>query len=148
MFKAGSIYYFPAFTFNNGDKPKEKYFIVLKETTDSVLIGTLPTRTNKIPSFVDKEHGCINIEERMYNCYLFQKDKVICGNGFSFYMPTFVYGSDIDYYPKGKFEADHPTEGKDYIIKGELSPEEFRSLLDCFGKSNAVKRGVKRALQS
>jgi len=146
VFKTGHIYYFAAFKFKNGDDPKEKYFIVLKETKDKVLIGTLPTRTNKIPSFVDKDHGCINIDERQYNCYLFKKGQTVCTNGFGFDMPTFVYGSDLDYYPKDRFIQDHPIEGTDFICQGELNKEEFNNLLDCFIKSAAVKRGIKRAL--
>ncbi len=148
MFKAGHIYYFKSFKFNNEAEPKEKYFIVLKETKNSILIGTLPTRTNKIPSFVDKEHGCINILERQYNCYLFQQNKPVCKNGFGFNLPTFVYGSDIDYYRKEKFMEDHPIDGTDYIEQGELSELEFKQLLECFQNSNAVKKGIKRALLS
>ncbi len=146
MFKAGHIYFFAAFKFNNGDTPTEKYFIVLKETKNSILIGTLPTRNNKIPSFVDKNHGCINIEERMYNCYLFEKNKSVCNNGFSFDMPTFVYGSDLDYYPKEKFIADHPVEGEDFLEKGELSVDEFKNVVECFKNSSGVKHRIKRDL--
>lgn len=146
MFKVGHIYYFAAFKFNNGDEPKEKYFIVLKEIENRLLIGTLPTRTNKIPSFVNKDHGCINIPERMYNCYLFKKNKVICKNNFCFDIETFVYGSDLDYYPKEKFIADYPKDGIDYLEQGELNDEEFTKLLECFKNSNAVKRGVKKVL--
>lgn len=148
MFKAGHIYCFSAFVFNNGNDPKEKYFIVLKETQDGVILGTLPTRTNKIPSFVDKVHGCININDRLYNCYLFNKGAVICKNGFSFDLPTFVYGSDIDYYSKEKLESDHPTEGVDFILQGELTDNEFKNLMECFCNSDAVKRGIKRKLFS
>ena len=61
-------------------------------------------------------------------------------------MQTFVYGSDLDYYPKDKFIADHPVEGKDFLDQGELTDDEFKNLLECLKESNAVKRGIKRLL--
>jgi hypothetical protein len=146
VFKEKHLFYFANFKFNNGDDPKDKYFIVLKETKDNIIIGTLPTRNNKIPSFVTIEHGCINIEERMYNCYLFQKNKPICKTGFCFDMPTFVYGGEIEYYAKDKMLADYPSEGVNFKIEGELNDDEYKNLIDCLLNSNSVKRGIKRAL--
>lgn len=148
MFKEGHLFYFLNFKFNNGNEPKDKYFIVLKETKDSVIIGTLPTRTNKIPSFVTIVHGCINIEERMYNCYLFQQNKPICKNGFCFDLPTFIYGGEIEYYSKEKMLADYPTEGVNFKKEGELNEDELKNILECFSNSNSVKRGIKKQLTS
>jgi hypothetical protein len=146
VFKEGHLFYFANFKFNNGDEPKDKYFIVLKETADSLIIGTLPTRNNKIPSFVTVEHGCINIEERKYNCYLFQQGKSICKNGFCFDLPTFIYGGEIEYYSKEKMAEDYPKEGADFKIEGELTEDEYKSILDCLRNSNSVKRGIQRKL--
>lgn len=148
MFKEGNLYYFADFKFNNGDDPKNKYFIVLKETSDSIIIGTLPTRTNKVPSFVTIPHGCININERMYNCYLFQQQKSICKNGFCFDLPTFIYGDDIDYYSKEKMEKDYPADGNHFKHEGELTDQEYKNIIECLCKSNAVRKGIQRKLLS
>ena len=59
MFKEGHIYYFSAFKFNNGDDPTEKYFIVLKETKEEVLIGTLPTQKTKYPPLLIKNTAAL-----------------------------------------------------------------------------------------
>ena len=147
MFKEGHIYRFKSFVFRHGDSPKEKYFIVLKEIEDRLIIGTLPTRTNKIPVFVNIEHGCVYIEESQYNCYLFQKNKSICENDFCFDMTTFIYGDDLEYYEIEKMLSNYPDEGKDYITMGKLINTEFNSILDCFRKSNAVKRGIRKQIQ-
>lgn len=146
MFRERCIFYFANFKFNNGNDPKDKYFIVLKETSDRLIIGTLPTRKNKIPAFVTIDHGCINIEERQYNCYLFQKYKKICKNNFCFDMPTFIYGGDIDYYSKEKMQADYPQEGVNFILQGELSDEEYDKIIKCLQHSNSVRRGIKKKL--
>lgn len=146
MFKEGHIFFIKDFEFNNGGEPQDKYFIVLKETKKDIIIGTLPTRNNKVPNFVDKEHGCINIQERMYNCYLFKPAKAVCENGFSFDLPTFIYGGDVDNYSKTKLLADYPEEGKHFVTIGKLNPAEFNGIIDCFRNSNAVNRGIKREL--
>lgn len=111
-----------------------------------MLIGTLPTRNNKIPSFVTIDHGCINIEERMYNCYMFQEKRPICTNGECFELPTFIYGGEIEYYVKSKLIVDFPVAGKNFTEVGKLTEQEFTDILDCFINSGSVKRGIKRQL--
>jgi hypothetical protein len=146
LFKERHIIFFPDFIFNNGDDPKDKYFIVLKEVDGSLILGSLPTRKNKIPAFVNTDHGCINIEERQYNCYLFKKDKIICKNGFCFDMTTFIYGGDIDQYIIEVMKKDYPQAGVHFKIEGELTDLEYTSILDCLINSNSVKRGIKKML--
>jgi hypothetical protein len=51
VFKQGHIYFFSSFNFNDGGTPKGKYFIVLKHTPEGTIIGTLPTRNNKVEAF-------------------------------------------------------------------------------------------------
>lgn len=148
MFKERHVFFFANFKFNNGADPLDKYFIVLKKTGDKLIIGSLPTRKNKIPSFVTIEHGCVNLPERQYNCYLFQKNKVVCKNDFCFDLPTFIYGDDLDYYEVDKLAADFPEENKHYKVEGELTDEEYRAIINCFINSNAVNRGIQRKLKA
>ena len=98
MFLPRQIIYFNSFQFKNGNTSKTKYFIVLANSNDDIIIASLPTRTNTVPSFVTVDHGCINIDERCYNSYLFKKDQVIGENGFSFDMSTFIYGDQVEDY--------------------------------------------------
>ncbi len=105
MFLPGQIIYFDSFQFKNGNTPKSKYFIILANVDDNFIIASLPTRTNSVPSFVTINHGCINIDERCYNSYLFEKNKVVGQGGFYFDMTTFIYGDQVEDYDIGSFEA-------------------------------------------
>lgn len=98
MFLPRQIIYFNSFQFKNGNIPKTKYFIVLAKPKDDIIIASLPTRTNSAPSFVTIDHGCINMDERCYNSYLFKKGQIIGGNGFSFHISTFIYGDQVEDY--------------------------------------------------
>lgn len=148
MFLPGQIIYFPNnFYFKNGNTPKPKYFIVLANSDNKIIIGALPTRTNNVPSFVTIDHGCVNIDERCYNCYVVEKDRIIGQNGFSFYMPTFIYGDQIEDYDVEVFEDVYPIEGVDYEIKDTLTDEEFASLKECLLNSKSVRKKIKKYLR-
>ena len=145
MFDTGNILYCDDFKFNNNDPSKAKYFIVLKRINDKLLLGSLPTRKNKIPSFIDKSHGCINRNDRCFNCYLFEPLKPICDNNFSFPLPTFVYADEIDSYDVEIIDKNYKL-GMNYKVEGKLTQKEFNALIDCVVNSTAIKRGIRRLL--
>jgi len=145
VFDTGNILYCENFQFHNGNQPKTKYFIVLKREADKLIIGSLPTRTNKIPNFIDVTHRCVNKDDRLFNCYLFQAKKPICDNGFCFDLPTFVYGDDAEIYNVQTVENNYKI-NVNYTVKGKLSDQEFAALISCFMNSNAVKNKIKRKL--
>lgn len=145
MFDTGNVVYCKDFQFNNGNDSKDKYFIILKRVEDKIIIGSLPTRKNKIPSFIDVEHGCINKDDHCFNCYLFQANKSICNTGFCFDLPTFIYGDEIDTYPVDIIESNY-VEGQTYAIQGKLHDVEYKSIIECILKSNSVKKKIQRAL--
>lgn len=147
MFLPGQIIYFPDFYFKNGNTAKPKYFIVIAENDNNVIIGALPTRSNDVPAFVTKRHGCINMDNQCYNCYVIEKDKVVGKNGFSFYMPTFIYGDQIEDYEVAVFEQVYPIEGVDYEILDTLTDAEFTSLKNCLLNSKSVKHKIKKYLR-
>ena len=60
MFKEGNILYFDPFYFDNGNTPKPKYFLVLKEVGGQLVLASLPTSHDHIPSNKEKVHGCID----------------------------------------------------------------------------------------
>lgn len=148
MFLQGQIIYFNSFVFKNGNAPKPKYFIILKNIGTKIIIGSLPTRTNSVPSFVTVSHGCINLDDRCYNCYLFQKDKVICKNGFSFELPTYIYGDQVEDYEVEKFEEKYSIKGVDYEILDTLTDTEYNEIMKCLLNSQSVKRKIKRYLSA
>ncbi|OQP48944.1 hypothetical protein A4H97_29095 [Niastella yeongjuensis] len=147
MFLPGQIIYFPDFFFKNGNTAKPKYFIVLAKNENDIIVGALPTRSNNVPSFVTVPHGCINIDERCYNCYVFEKDKVVGKKGFKFYEPTFIYGHQIEDYKIAIFEQVYPIEGVDYHILDLLTDAEFTSLKNCLLNSTSVKNKIKNYLR-
>jgi hypothetical protein len=146
VFQQGQIIYFNSFVFKNGNDPKPKYFIVLRNIEDKIIVGSLPTRTNSTPAFVTVPHGCINLDDRCYNCYLFQKDKVICENGFSFELPTYIYGDQVEDYEVEKLEEKYKIRGVDYEILDKLIDGEYRELINCLLNSQSVKRKIKKLL--
>jgi len=145
MFLPRQIIYFSSFQFKNGDAPQTKYFIVLANIENNIIIASLPTRTNSVPSFVTSTHGCINIDERCYNSYLFEKQKIIGEKGFFFDMPTFIYGDQVEDYRLELLDANY-IEGIDYVILDMLLQKEFDAVINCFKNSNSVKFKIKKRL--
>ena len=145
MFLPRQIIYFSSFQFKNGNSPQTKYFIILANIGNDIIIASLPTRTNSVPSFVTTNHGCINIDERCYNSYLFEKQKIIGEKGFSFDMPTFIYGDQVEDYKLELLDANY-IEGIDYVILDMLLDKEFDAIINCFKNSNSVKFKIKKRL--
>ncbi len=142
MFNAGEILYFDQFQFKDGADPLAKYFIILHRLANGAIIGALPTRTNSVPSFVNIPHGCINHDERCYNCYVFEKGRAICNNGFSFDLTTFVYGDRVEDYKEESL--DEKIEGVDYVKIGVLLDTELQALINCVKNSGSTKRKILR----
>lgn len=145
MFLPGQILYFNSFQFKNGNTPKPKYFIVLALVKDAIIVASLPTRTNSVPSFVTIDHGCINLDERCYNSYLFEKHRVVGEGGFYFDMHTFIYGDQVEDYEVDLFESNY-IEGIDYKIIDKLTKKEFDAIIYCFRNSNSVRFKIKKLI--
>lgn len=146
MFSKGQVIYLSPFYFKNGNTAKNKYFIILSNKNYDIIIATLPTRTNKAPALIDIKHGCINNEERCFNCYLFESGKVICLEGFSFDMNTYVYGNEVEDYKMELLSSVYGIEGVDYEILGHLLENEFDALYNCIKNSKSIKNKIKRLL--
>jgi hypothetical protein len=147
MYSPGVIIYFDPFYFKNGNPCKPKYFIVLSVSDGKSLVASLPTRVDHVPSYVESKHGCIDIPHANFNCYHFEMGKIVCDNGFSFPMPTYIYGYRLDEYEIGDLNAIYPIEGVDYSIEGTLTETDFKALILCFSSSRAVKMKFRRILE-
>ncbi len=121
MFSEGQLLYFTPFYFKNGNEPKNKFFLILRNINNITLVASLPTKVNNAPALMNDSHGCVNHDERKFNCYVFAKDKPVCDNGFSFKLTTHIYGDQIlDYLIAEITDSNRIIEGRDYELKGLL----------------------------
>ena len=149
MLEVGAILYFTPFHFRNGNPPKNKYFIVLSVCDNDLIVASLPTSKDHVPSHLTKKHGCINDEPSRFNCYCFKKSVVISKcKTFSFKLDTFIYGEQVDVIDATSLMKQYPDEGKNYKKCGVLSEEELTRLKKCLIKSGKVKNKIKRLLRN
>lgn len=147
MFNPGEILYFDPFYFKNGNTAKRKYFIVLGVFEGKLVIASLPTRTNRVPRHIQVEPGCLNDIEGCFNCYHFAAGQIICENGFSFPIDTFLYGDEVEDYDL-VILSDNYVPDVDFQIEGKLVDKEFQNLIDCLKASTSLKRKIRRYLFS
>lgn len=151
MLKEGYILKFNPFIFKNGATPKAKYFIVLKEIENKVVLASLPTSKDHIPADVSLQEGCIELPDRQVNIYVFpaQKDIAIHPESqklFSFERNTFIYGADLDTYPTEILTRQICNGETKLELMGRLSEEQFFALKECLKNSRMVKNRFKRVL--
>ena len=146
MFEPGNLLYFNPFIFPDGGDPKPKFFIVLGEVDETVLLASLPTSKDHIPSDVEVSSGCLEIAERMVNAYVFMANEVVTEDGFFFEKNTFVYGQNIKMYNTTAF-LQQQIDGQIQIsIKGKLTDDVFSALTNCLKNSDAVRKRYKKYL--
>lgn len=138
MHPIGTVIYFDPFYFYDGTS-KPKYFVVLGTKEETHIVASLPTRSCSVPSQLKVAHGCINDDAINFNCYHFEKRKVVTDTGWGFPMPCYLYGANIDDYAIDLLK-DLYKEGKDYEVGGILLKQEITDILECFQKSKAVKK--------
>lgn len=147
MYSEGNIIYFDPFYFKNGNKSKEKYFVVLKTTEDKTILASLPTRKDSIPDKDVIENGCIELPDINMNCFVISPNIEVteCGKHFDF--KTHLYGYEIDSYETKLMLEIYQVEGSDYVIWGKMKNDIFSSMILCFRNSQSVKRKFKYLLQ-
>lgn len=146
MYTPGKLIYFNPFYFKNGDPERRKYFLVLKLIDSKVVIASLPSSKIYLPSTVPFNHGCLEMPDSGINCYLFEANKVITKNGWSFDLNTILYGTHLDDYEISTLTQTYVIEGVDYEIVGELTDAELKKIIDCFTNSSLVKRKYRKLL--
>ena len=75
MFEEGNILYFNPFYFENGNTPKPKYFLVLRNIDGDLVLASLPTSHDHVPSSKAKGHGCIDDDASTLTAIIFKKGK-------------------------------------------------------------------------
>lgn len=145
-FQEDSILYFAPFIFPDGGKPKPKYFLVLKVLDDVCLLASLPTSKDFVPSTVEKIHGCIERPDINFNCYYFDSNVVICDNGFSFPIETYVYGYRLQTFSLDSLLLQEITDETIIEECGILTEDEYAAIIQCLSHSPAVKRADRKVL--
>ena len=141
MYQTGELIKFSPFVFKNGNQPKPKYCIVLGQIDDKVMMVSLPTSKDHVPSDVTLEHGCVDIPERGVNAFVFNPSDQVTSS-FSFPRPTFVYGEQVDEY-----EQKYLDEMGGMVERlGQIEPSLFQSIKDCIKKARLLRRKYRNLL--
>jgi len=131
----GTLLYFNPFVFKNGATPKPKYFIVLANMDNGVMLASLPTSKDHVPRDTEVKRGAVNIPERDVNVYVFEAGDQVT-ESFAFPRRTFVYGEQVDDYT----EDDLNGMGASIQNLGVLKPEILADLRACLKQATNIKR--------
>lgn len=143
MFDEGQLLRFEPFAFKNGREPKAKFFAVLKHMDETLVMASLPTSKNHVPDSMAVNHGCVNIPENCMSVFVFAPGQPIT-DGFSFPLPTYIYGEQVDEYEVSFLNQMEST----MTSLGQIKPELMQELLDCLKGSSTIKRKYKRILNA
>ena len=141
MYKEGQLLKFSPFVFKNGNAPKPKCFVVLKHIDDEVMMASLPTSKDHIPSDAVVSDGCVDIPERQVNAFVFSPSTQVTET-FHFSVPTFVYGEGVDEYDQQYLDKMN-AEIEDL---GNMESTLFLQLKDCIKKAALLKRKYRKLL--
>ena len=137
MFEEGNLLFFRPFLFKNGAESQDKFFLVLKKLDGDILLASLPTSKDHVPSDLEVKHGCLNIPERMFNVFVLLSGENVAvredGTFFAFKKNTFIYGANLDVYPVEKI--------------GTLDEAVFTEIVACLSESKMVKNKYRRILK-
>lgn len=147
----GTILYFSPFIFPDGGAPKPKYFLVLRQSGTHLVLASLPTSKDSVPSQISRQHGCIDLPTINFNCYCFLAGQEVAshpftGMPFAFPRDTFVYGFRINLFNTAVFDRQVEEHQTKIEVMGCLHPDEYRNLIACLKHSSSVKRRFRQML--
>ena len=148
----GTILYFTTFAFKggggvNGPASKPKYFIVLRNLDNELVVACLPSSVDRIPANLEQTHGCKQFTNGGFTAYLFEANRSITTNEWGFPLTTYVYPFGVETYDKGELSQQNPRLGDDFQLIGRLVESEFTGLVDCLRASSDIKYKMKRGLE-
>lgn len=150
MFEEGNLLLFHPFLFKNGAHPKDKFFLVIENIDGELLLASLPTSKDHVPSDIEIKHGCLDLSERFVNVFVFLSGEEVLnkdnGKHFSFSKNTFIYGADLDMYNLAQFELQERLAQTNIELVGCLDTAVFLELKDCLANSKMVKNRYRRLL--
>ena len=65
MFEEGNLLLFHPFVFKNGAASKDKFFLVLENMDGELLLASLPTSKDHVPSDIELKHG-VSVQKRIW----------------------------------------------------------------------------------
>ncbi len=146
MFEAGNLYYFKPFYFADGNS-KPKYFLTLYADANAVIVASLPSSVDYVPSHIEKKHGCLNDLPSDFNAYYCSPNVKVTNNNWAFPTHTYLYGLWVNMFSLSELEANYQVEGVDYEFIGRITKNEFNAILQCFLSARTLKNKIKRLLQ-
>ncbi len=149
MFEEKSLLYCTPFYFKDGNIASPKYFLVLKNLGDGVIVANLPSSKVYVP-FPDENvnNGCIHLPDLNFSCYCVDKGIAITDIGYEFRLPTFIYGKWIEDYLIDTLKLTYRVKDEDYTYCGKLNDDIYKSVVDCLKKSTSIKRKFKKMIET
>lgn len=145
MFEKGNLLKFKPFYFKNGAPAKDKFFVVLKNIDGKLVLASLPTSKDHVPSFMTVQHGCIQKPDAMINVFVFMAGEKVT-DSFAFPLNTFIYASDLDEYPVSEFSRQIEAGETDVEVIGKIKTDSYSELIDCLKSSSTLKRKYRKIL--
>lgn len=151
MFKEGRLLYFEPFFFKNGNLPKNKYFLVIKDVDGELLLASLPTSQDHIPQGMDIRNGIYEIPNSRLSAFVFIAGKEIATHPstkrrFSFSKNTFIYAEELDTYPESFF-IEQVSQGKTKIsIIGDIDKPIYDDIVSFLHGSCTIRRKYRKLL--
>ena len=153
MFEVGNLLFFKPFIFKNGAVPQNKFMLVLgQEANENMLLASLPTSKDHVPSDIPVVSGCLDLPDRQVNVFVFKNDECVIEQdetntrAFAFNVDTFVYGGDLDTYPIESFQQQIENEESEVLLLGKINDSILKALSECLKNSKMVKNKFKRLL--
>ena len=144
IFQPGNLLYFDPFIFPDGGTPKPKYFLVLAEAGHDVVLASLPTSKDHVPSDIPLQSGCLEMPQRMINVFVMKGNEPITEDGFFFRVNTFVYGANIKTYSPRVFIEQEANKVTVITVKGKMKGDIYLRLIECLKNSDAVRKRYKK----
>ena len=141
MYQSGELIKFSPFVFKNGNQPKPKYCIVLGQIDEKVMMVSLPTSKDHVPSDAMVERGCVDIPERGVNAFVLNSEEQVTAS-FRFPRPTFIYGEQVDEYEQKYLDEI----GSSVEQLGQIEPVLFQAIRDCVKKAKLLRRKYRNLL--
>lgn len=135
MFAEGQLLRFDPFLFKNGAPCKPKFYVVLKHMGEDLMMASLPTSQDHVPSDLSDRIGCVSFPERGVNAYVFAAGEQVT-DVFSFPLRTYVYGEQVDEYSQSYLDA----MGSKVENLGLLPKKRLEDLRKCLKQSPLIKR--------
>lgn len=147
MFEEKSLLYCTPFYYKDGNAPSPKYFLVLKNLGNGLLIANLPSSQNYVPfPQQNLRHGCIDLPHLNFSCFCMDARRTVTDTGYAFPLPTFIYGKWVEDYSLETLGLTYRVKDEDYEYCGKINDDIYVEIIDCLKKSTSIKKKFKKMM--